>query len=146
MPLDTVTAPEGSHFEFETVKTKGGTKDLGPVPMLVWDDLDAAIAHYTAEGIKGVLDGTSLRVSFQGIARRLRIQGKSDDDIAKTQLDFKPGTREVGTPTPASRAAKAAKTAVDKLGGSDSVTRFLERVAAGDISEEELANLAGISQ
>lgn len=145
MPLDTVVAPDGAHFEFETVKTKGGTKDLGPVPILVWDNLGAATEHYTEEGVRGILDGTSLRVSFQGIARRMRVQGKSDDEIASAQIKFRPGTREIGQPTPASRAAKAAKAASAKVDG-DKVAAFLARVAAGDISEEELAQLAGVSQ
>lgn len=144
MALQNVQAPAGSHFEFEEVKTLKGTKSLGEVPILVWDKMDAAVEHYTEEGVLNSLDGTSFRVSYQGIARRLRIQGKTDDDIAKAQLDFKPGKRAVGVATPSSRAAKAAKSAAEKVDG-DKIAAFLARVASGDISEEELATLAGVS-
>lgn len=142
MPLQNTQAPEGAHFEFEEVKTKGGTKSLGEVPILVWDDFDAAVTFYGRELILGVLDGTSLRVSFQGIARRGRAQGKTDDDIAKAQVDFRPGTREVGQPTPVSRAARAARAAAERVDG-DKIAAFLARVANGEISEEELASITG---
>ncbi len=145
MTLVNVTAPTGAHFEYESVKTLKGTKDLGEVPILVWDSLSAAVGHYTEEGVLNTLDGTSPRVSYQGIARRMRLQGKSDDEIAKAEIDFRPGKRVVGIPTPASRAAKAAKSAAEKVDG-DKIAAFLARVASGDISEEELGQLAGISQ
>lgn len=143
MPLTTVQAPDGAHFEFEVVKTAHGEKDLGPAPLMIWDDLDKCSAFYGVEGVLGMLDGTSLRVSFQGIARRGRIKGESDDDIAKKQVEFRPGTRAVGTSTPVSRAARAAKQAADKLGGTagDTIAAFLERVAKGELSEEDLKAL-----
>lgn len=144
MPLSTVAAPTGAHFEFEEVKTLKGTKSLGDVPILVWDSLDAAMSHYTEEGILNSLDGTSFRVSYQGIARRMRIAGKTDDEVAKAQLDFKPGKKAVGVSTPVSRAARAAKGAAEKVDG-DKIAAFLARVASGDITEEELSNLTGVS-
>lgn len=142
-PLTAVQAPQGAHFEFEVVKTAHGEKDLGPAPLLIWDDLEAARAFYGDEAILGILDGTSLRVSFQGTARRGRIKGESDDDIAKKQLEFRPGTRAVGVSTPVSRAARAAKQAADKLGGTagDTIAAFLERVAKGELSEDDLRAL-----
>jgi hypothetical protein len=136
-----VQAPEGAHFDFRTVKTAKGTKNLGEVPILVWDTLAGMVAHYGEEGVLGTEDGTSLLVSYQGIARRMRMAGKSDDDIAKAQVEFKPGTREVGVSTPKSRARNAAAKAAEKLGGTagDTIAAFLERVASGEISEEDLA-------
>jgi hypothetical protein len=143
----TVQAPAGSHFEFRKVKTAKGTKDLGEVPILVWDSLSGAVAHYTEEGILGTEDGTSLLVSYQGIARRMRMAGKSDDDIAKAEVDFKPGTREVGVSTPKSRARNAAAKAAEKLGGTsgDTIAAFLEKVASGEISEDDLAGIAKLT-
>jgi hypothetical protein len=140
MPNLTVQAPNGAHFEFETVKTAKGTKDLGQAPILKWDSLAAATEHYGEENILNVLDGTSLRVSFQGIARRGRIAQKSDDDIAKTQVEFKPGTRVVGQPTPVSRAKRAAGAAAEKVDG-DMLAKLLEDIANGRISAEDLQAL-----
>jgi len=74
----------------------------------------------------------------------MRIAGKTDDEIAKAQLEFKPGKKAVGVATPSSRAAKAAKSASEKVDG-DKIAAFLQRVASGDISEEELSQLAGVS-
>jgi anti-sigma28 factor (negative regulator of flagellin synthesis) len=138
----TVVAPDGAHFEFEPVRTEHGTKDLGEVPILVWDDEALARACYGAEGITDILDGTSLRVSFQGIARRYRIAGKSDDESAKTQIAFRPGKRAVGVSTPVSRAANMAKKASEKVSG-DKIAEFLQQIADGKISEEDLAGLVG---
>ena len=140
----TVSAPKGAHFDFEELKTNHGEKSLGDAPILVWDKLDAAVEYYTEEGVLSCLDGTSPRVSYQGIARRGRIQGKSDDDIAKAQLEFRPGKRVVGVPTPQSRAAKAAKAASEKVDG-DKIAAFLDRVAKGEITEEDFGALAGLS-
>jgi hypothetical protein len=137
MPQLTIQAPAGAHFEFEEVKTARGTKSLGEVPILVWETTQAAVGQYGEEGIVNVLDGTSLRVSFQGIARRLRLQGKSDDEIATAQLQFKPGSRVVGESTPVSRARNAAKAAAEKVDG-DAIAAFLQKVAAGEISEADI--------
>lgn len=139
MPL-TVTAPEGSHFEYEEVKTARGTKSLGEVPILVWDRLDAAQGTYGEEGLRNVLDGTSLRVSFQGIARRMRAAGKSDDEIATAQIAFRPGTRQVGVSTPVSRARSAAGRAAEAVGAenAEAIAAFLDRVAKGEITAEDI--------
>jgi hypothetical protein len=141
----TVQAPAGSHFEFREVKTAHGQTSLGQVPILVWDSLDGALAHYGEESILGVLDGTSLLVSYQGTARRMRAAKKSDDEIAKAQVDFRPGTREVGVSTPKSRARNSAAKAAEALGGEggDTIAMFLDRITAGDITKEELAALLG---
>lgn len=139
MPNLTVQAPPGAHFEYEEVKTARGSKSLGEVPMLVWDDLELTRANFGDDGILASLDGTSLRVSFQGIARRMRIAGKSDDEIAKAQIEFKPGKRAVGVSTPVSRAARAAKGAAEKVDG-DLLAAFMARVAKGEISESDIAS------
>lgn len=129
----TVQAPDGSHFESEEVKTAAGSQSLGEVPLLVWDTLEGVIAHYGEEGVLNALDGTSLRVSYQGIARRMAIAKKTPDEIAKALVDFRPGRRTVGASTPATRVAKAAKNAVEKGANADQVSRLLELAAEGKI-------------
>lgn len=136
----TLSAPTGAHFDYDEVKTDRGQKSLGQVPILIWDDLQAAVDHYGVEGIKNVLDGTSLRVSFQGIARRLKAAGKTDDEIAKAELEFRPGKRQGGQSTPASRAANAAKKASEKVNG-DAISQLLNAMAEGKITQEQLAAL-----
>ena len=138
-----IQAPAGAHFEFEEVKTAKGLESLGNVPILVWDSLESATAYYGEQGIINVLDGTSLRVSFQNIARRHRAAKKSDDDIAKAQVEFKPGKRAGGVSTPESRAARLAKKAVEKSGNSEAIEKLLERIAAGEVnlSLEDVASL-----
>lgn len=144
MPELNIAAPEGAHFEFDEVKTNRGEQSLGEQPILVWDSLDAAAATYGTEGVLAILDGTSVRVSMQSIARRGALAKKSADDIAKMQIDFRPGKRAVGKSTPESRAASAARKAASKLGGqSDSIAALLERIASGSISEDQLASLLG---
>jgi hypothetical protein len=143
MPSLTVEAPSGSHFESEEVRTAKGTQSLGEHPILVWDNLDAARAYYGDEGVKDILDGTSLRVSFQSIARRMTIAKKTDDEIAKAQIDFRPGKRQGGVSTPVSRAKRVAGEAAEKLGEKgDLVSAFLERVARGEISDADLEALS----
>lgn len=138
MPELAVTAPEGAHFEYEEVKTAKGAESLGSVPILIWDKLSNAIEHYGGEeAITDVLDGTSLRVSFQNIARRLKIAGKTDEEIAQAMTNFKPGKRVAGASTPASRAARQAKAATEKVGG-DSVEKLLAKIARGELSEEDI--------
>lgn len=140
----TVQAPAGSHFEFREVKTAHGQQSLGFVPILVWDSLDGQLAHYGEEALLGMSDGTSPLVSYQGIARRMVKAKKSMDEIAQAEVDFKPGTREIGQSTPKSRAKNAAAKAAEKLGGEagDTIAAFLDRLSNGDISEEELRLLA----
>lgn len=143
MPSLTVEAPAGSHFEFEEVKTKHGKDTLGPRPILVWDTLAGAQACFGEEGLLRTLDGTSPRVSYQSIARRMAIAGKTDDEIAKAQVDFRPGARVVGESTPVSRAARAARGAAEKLGGEsgDAIAAFLEKVARGEIDMARVEEL-----
>lgn len=140
MPL-TVEAPAGAKFEMEEVKTAKGTQSLGEVPILVWENHEAMFAHYGEQGLLDMADGTSLRVAFQSIARRYKTANKSEDDIATAQIAYKPGKRSgVGAPTPESRAAKAARTAVEKTGNSEAITQLLERIARGEV---DLATLQG---
>lgn len=136
-----VTAPTGAHFEYEEVKTDRGTKSLGEVPMLVWDNAEALRTYYTDEGVLSICDGTSLRVSFQGIARRYKAANKSDDEIAKAQIDFRPGRRVVGASTPQSKAAKAAKAAVEKTGNADAVLKLLGDIESGKLSLDDIEAL-----
>lgn len=134
-----VAAPAGAHFAFDEVKTDRGTKSLGEVPLMVWDSLDGAVEHYGDEGVLASLDGTSLRVSFQSIARRMKIAGKSDDEIAAAQAEFKPGKRAVGVSTPVTRSKRAAGQAAEALGEeADVVTDLLKKVAAGELSADDL--------
>jgi hypothetical protein len=139
-----VEAPSGSHFEFEPVRTAKGTQELGDVPILVWDDLDKAIEFYTHEGVIAVLDGTSLRVSFQNIARRLKtsLKDKTDDEIneaiAEAQVKFRPGKRAGGVSTPGSRVARAAKAATEKGADAEKLEALLAKIASGDIDLADL--------
>jgi hypothetical protein len=144
MPELTVSAPEGAEFIYDEVKTERGQKSLGEWPLLVWKDIDAAVAHYGTAEILDILDGTSLRVSFQSINRRMALAGKSQDEAAKAQVDFKPGKRGGGASTPASRVSRQARAAVEKGGvNADAVAAFLERLARGEISEDQLASIGG---
>jgi hypothetical protein len=139
-----IQAPEGAEFVYDEVKTERGQKSLGEWPLLVWRDVEAARIHYGDDAILDILDGTSVRVSFQSINRRMAIAGKTHDDAAKAQVEFKPGKRGGGQSTPASRVARQARTAVEKSGvDADVVSSFLERLARGEISQEQLAAFGG---
>lgn len=138
----TVSAPDGAHFASEEVRTKAGTESLGEVPLLVWDDAAKAVTFYGDEGIKSILDGTSLRVAFQSIARRGKAKKLTDDQIAQQMVDYRPGTRAVGVSTPASRARTAAAKAVDKGVDADKLNELLEKVAKGEISVDDALQLA----
>lgn len=140
MPELQVAAPDGAKFDYEEVKTAKGTESLGSVPILVWEDLPKATSFYGEEAIKDILDGTSLRVSFQNIARRLKIAGKTDEEIANAMVAFRPGKRVAGASTPASRAARQAKAATEKVGG-DAVEKLLAKIASGELSEADLQAL-----
>ncbi len=135
------TAPDGSEFTSDEVKTAKGTQSLGEVPLLVWNDVQKMIAFYGEDGIKDMADGTSFRVSFQGIARRMKAAGKSDAEIQDAQIRFRPGKRAGGVSTPVSRAQRAAKQAQEKLGDSDAVEKLLAKIASGEISNEDLQAL-----
>lgn len=141
MPELAVAAPDGAHFDYEEVKTAKGQSSLGNVPILVWDKLDAAVSTYGDDGVTDVLDGTSLRVSFQNIARRYKIAGKSDEEIATAMLAFRPGKRAIGASTPASRASRLAKAATEKTGGSEAVEKLLAKIASGELSQADLEAL-----
>lgn len=136
-------APEGSEFAYEEVKTGKGTQTLGEVPILVWKDADKMIDFYGKDGVLDFADGTSLRVSFQGIARRMKAAGKSDDVIKDAEIRFRPGKRAGGVSTPQSRAARAARVAVEKGADGDLVARLLEQLGEGKLSNEDLQSLVG---
>lgn len=114
MPVVTTAAPAGSHFDFESVKDK--QENEWEVPMLIWDDFQKMTEYYGAEGILRIADGTSLRVVFQGIARRV-MQAKEPgtlEDIAKGQVEYKPGERRgASESTPVSRAGRMARKAAE---------------------------------
>ena len=136
----TIAAPAGAVFKLEEVKTDRGAKTLGFVPILAWESLDGATEFYGEDALLNVLDGTSLRVAFQNIARRSNLADKSDDEIATAQLSFKPGARQVGASTPVSRAKRAAAGAAEKMGDqADAMTEFLAKVANGDIDPARFA-------
>ena len=139
-------APTGAHFEMEEVKTAKGATSLGEVPILVWDNLDAMVEHFTAEGVLNMADGTSARVSYQSIARRGRgVKDKegnvqTDDQIAAAQVAFKPGKRVGGVSTPQSRAKRAAGAAAEKVDG-DLVSALLAKIASGELSAADIEAL-----
>ncbi len=131
-----IAAPQGSHFEFEEIKTGRGSETLGEVPILVWDDLDQVVEHFGIQGVLDVLDGTSVRVSYQNIARRYKIANKTVDEIAAAQVAFRPGKRTGGS-TPKSRATKAVSAASEKVGG-DALAQLLEKIARGEVDMASL--------
>lgn len=136
----TLTAPDGFHFEMGSVKTAKGTQSLGEVPILICDRVDAGLAHWGEEGVLSSWDGTSFRVAYQSIARRLKLAGKDDDAIAKAQIEYKPGKRVVGQSTPQSRAGNAARKAAEKVDG-DLLARLMADIASGKLSQEDIGAL-----
>jgi|SRR5215831_4676157 len=127
--------PKGATFEFEKVRTDRGKTDLGDVPILTWgdteEDIAFAVAYYGPEGISNILGGTSLKVSFQGIARAGRDPEKkvklTNEEIALKQIEFRPGRREGGVSTPASRLKSAANRAAGKA-NADVLAALLKMV------------------
>lgn len=136
----TIEAPAGAHWSYEEVKTEKGTKSLGnDNPLLVFDSVEGLKEKYGDEGLLAIADGTSLRVSFQNIIRRMKVAGKSPDEMAKAQLEFKPGKRTVGESTPASRSARVAKAAVESGAvNEDQLTKLLEAIKSGKLKPEEV--------
>lgn len=147
--------PPGSHFEFAKVKTDRGQTDLGDVPILTWgetdEDIANAVAFYGAEGISNILGGTSLRVSFQGIARNAKeraakdpTKALTDEQIAAAQIAFRPGKREGGQSTPISRLGNQAKRAAAKA-NPDVLANLLKMVEEGklDIGILKAAGIEG---
>lgn len=140
----TVQAPEGAEWAYEELKTDKGTKSLGSDnPILVWKDLEKMREFYGDEGVLAIADGTSLRVSFQNIGRRMRSNEKNTiDDIAKAQVEFRPGKRVVGESTPASRSARAAKQAVESGAiAEDDLAKLLEAVKSGKLKADDITAL-----
>lgn len=136
-----LNAPEGSEWRYEEVKTDRGTKSLGnDNPILVWTDLDKAREFYGDDKLLSVLDGTSLRVSFQNIIRRGRAdEKKTTDDIAKSQVEFRPGTRVVGESTPKSRVARAAGALAESgTVSEDQIMKLLEAIKSGKVKGDEI--------
>ncbi len=85
------------------------------------------LAFYGPAGIAQIANGTSIKVVVQGIARRLKPKGKSDEEIAKEQLEYRPGTRQGGASTPASRLAAHAKKAAEKF-NADGLAQLISRL------------------
>lgn len=143
MPTLNITAPDGAKFEFDEVKTDRGQKSLGDLPILVWTDPEKARAYYGDEGILNILDGTSVRVSMQSIARRLATAAEGGvtqqvlDEIAKKQVEFKPGSRNGKDATPESKALAATRAASKKV-NADAIGELLRKIASGEVSEETL--------
>lgn len=140
--------PPGSKFIFDEVKTDRGQTSLGQVPLLEWGDDEASVRsmidYYGYEGVANIVNGTSAKVSFQSIARRLKTrQNKgvpnpaTDEEIAKAQIDFRPGKREGGSSTPASRAANEAKKLASAVSG-DGMAELFRKIANKEIPEDTL--------
>lgn len=141
----TVSPPDGAVFEYSEVKTNSGQTSLGNVPLMKWEDATKAVEYYGEDGVLNILNGTSLCVSFQGIARRGRAKGESDDQIAQKQVEFRPGKRAVGASTPTSRAGRSARAAAEALGGDggDLIAELMRKIAAGELSRDTLESLRG---
>lgn len=136
-----VTAPVGARFDIETVSTKGGTEKF-QAPILVWENTEAMVAHYSEQGILDMADGTSLRVAFQAAARRGYTKNKSFDEIAQSQIAYKPGKRSGATSTPSNVTARKAKEAIEKNPEAASeVQKLLEGIASGKFTLADLQSL-----
>lgn len=133
-------APQGAKWTWDEVRTGHGKDSLGDVPLLEWEDPNGVVEHYGVEGLLAALNGTSLLVSYQGIARRMKIAGKSNEEIATAILAFKPGNRAVASPTPVSRARRAAAEAASVTNG-DAIAALLAKIARGEISVDESGNI-----
>lgn len=149
-------APAGASWRFDEVRTNHGTETLGERPLLQWNDIEGARAYLGDDGVCNALNGTSLLVSYQGIARRITIAGsapdknKSDEEInfeiAEAQLKFKPGKR-TGEATPASAAARSAKNVADAVGdkGAAGLKALLDKikakVASGELDPESIGDI-----
>lgn len=133
--------PEGFYWDFDEVKTDRKQKSLGEVPILTAKDgeegAQGLMNKYGAQGICDIFNGTSGRVSFQAISRRLKLAGKSDEEIAAAQVAFAPGKRQGGQSTPVSRAANEAKNLAKKVNG-DAIAELLAKVASGQIDLRSL--------
>lgn len=158
MPELNVPAPAGATWEWGEVKTNHGQDSLGERPILVWDATPDGVAGAREflgdEGVANALNGTSLLVSYQSIARRFSItgreKGQSDDEInaaiADAILKFRPGRRTTDT-SPSANAARAAKRLSEATGekGAEAIASLLERirqkVAAGEMSADDVAGL-----
>lgn len=140
MPV-TVAAPPGAKWLYDEVRTNNGQVSLGEVPLLEWEEVDGMIAFFGKAGVLQLANGTSSWVSYQGIARRMKRAGKSDDEIAEAELKFRPGERQVGASTPESRARRAAGSAAEKIGG-DTIVELLSSLEA--MSEEERAEVLAL--
>lgn len=139
----TVAAPTGSHFEIEEVATKGGAEKF-EAPILVWDTTDALVAHLGQQGVLDMADGTSLRVAYQAAARRGHTKGKSFDEIAQAQIEYKPGKRSGASSTPQNKTARMAKELVDKNPeAADEVQKLLAGLASGKFSIDDLKAING---
>ncbi len=134
----TIAAPAGSHFEIEEVATKGGAEKF-EAPILIWDTTEALVAHLGEEGVIAMADGTSLRVAYQAAARRGHTKGKSFDEIAASQVEYKPGKRSGASSTPQNKTARMAKELVDKNpDAAEEVQKLLAGLASGKFSLDDL--------
>lgn len=147
--------PKGASFDWDEVKGDRGQKSLGNRPLLTWEESESGIAgaieYYTAEGVARIVNGTSVRVTAQSIARRTVEKGlkegwdddKINNEIARLQLEYRPGKRQGGQSTAQSRAANAAKKAAGKISG-DAIATLLDRVASASPAELEALRALGI--
>lgn len=133
--------PTGFYFDWDEVKGDHGQVSFGKRPLLtVNEDPEGAKALYEFYGNEGVArfyNGTSGRVQFQGVARRVTAKGKKEgwsdekinEEIAKQELEYRPGKRAGGQSTAQSRAVAAMKKAAGKIPG-DALAGLMDRVAA----------------
>jgi hypothetical protein len=143
--------PPGFKWDWDEVKGDHGQLSFGQRPILTALDGEEGgqglLKFYGWDGIARIYNGTSGRVQFQGVDRRITQKGKKegwDEDkinaiCAEEQLKYRPGKRASGQSTAQSRAAAAAKKASGRIGG-DAIASMIERVAK--MSEEERNALA----
>lgn len=135
----TVDAPRGAHWEYVEVRTNHGKRSLGEAPVLEWDDVEAARQFYGEEALKQLLE-IGVKNQYLRLARTGRIRGMTDDEIARSQLSYKPGQRQARSPV--GKVSKAARAAAERA-SPDVVAALLEAIARGEITADDLRAIAG---
>lgn len=142
--------PPGFYFDWDEVKGDHGQKSFGQRPLLsvheTPEGVQGMITFYGNEGVARIYNGTSGRVQAQGIARRVTLKGQKatppwsdeqiNNEIAKAQLEYRPGKRQGGQSTAQSRAVNAAKKAAGKISG-DALAGLMEKIAGMSDAERE---------
>jgi len=141
----TVAAPSGAHFRISKVGPKGGAKTA--MPVLTWDNLDACVSFMGEEAAVLGLSG-GLTSKYREIARQGAADGKTQDEVAMAQIEYRPVAKAPRAKTkPAATRIRVAARAMARAFTKEQaavVAVLLEDLAAGKTvieTEEEVALL-----